>query len=113
MLRNCKLLLGWCCVCALLAPRGAGAEGANAPAQLKQRATPAPEARTAGTPKANDKVEGKVDGRTGAAASPALSAEDAALVRELALLEKVDLLKHLELFERDEAPGPARARRQR
>ena len=33
-------------------------------------------------------------------APPPLSAEDAALVKEMALLERVELLRNLELFER-------------
>ena len=39
----------------------------------------------------------------------ALSAEDAALVQELALLERVELLRHLELFE----PQPPQPKKQR
>lgn len=36
---------------------------------------------------------------TGEAAAPALSREDAALVRELALLERMEMLRDLDLFE--------------
>jgi hypothetical protein len=35
-----------------------------------------------------------------------LSKEDAELVKELALLEKMDLVKNLELFEKDKDPPP-------
>jgi hypothetical protein len=44
---------------------------------------------------------------------PPLSAEDAALVKELALLERVELLRNLELFERgaeEEASADGAAR---
>jgi hypothetical protein len=44
---------------------------------------------------------------------PALSAEDAALVQQLALLEKVDLLRHLELFEKEPPPQPKKPPPQR
>jgi hypothetical protein len=37
---------------------------------------------------------------------PPLSREDAELVKELALLEKMELVKNLELFEKDKEPPP-------
>src|SRR5260370_21925713 len=50
---------------------------------------------------------GAQSGRT----APKLSAEDAALVKELALRERVALLRNLELFERggNDEPSPTRA----
>jgi hypothetical protein len=39
--------------------------------------------------------------------APPLSKEDAELVKELALLEKMDLVKNLELFEKDKDEEPA------
>jgi hypothetical protein len=36
-----------------------------------------------------------------------LSKEDAELVKELALLEKMELVKNLELFEKDKDPPPS------
>ena len=39
---------------------------------------------------------------------PPLSAEDAELIKEMALLEKLELVKNLELFEEDpQQPAPA------
>lgn len=44
-------------------------------------------------------------------AHPPLSPEDQALVRELELLEKAELLRHLELFEPDDdEPAPPKAK---
>ena len=119
-----KLLLGWCCAGALLASRSVGAEGTQ-PVPVRPAPRPSPLAETrpgtsADATKADAKLEPRqiearqVEARQGpkAAVAPPLSAEDAALVRELALLEKVDLLKHLELFERDEAAGTPRPQRQ-
>ena len=43
---------------------------------------------------------------------PPLSKEDAELVKELALLEKLDLVRNLELFEEDKEGEPKQAERQ-
>ena len=43
---------------------------------------------------------------------PPLSKEDAELVKELALLEKLDLVRNLELFQEDKEGEPKQAERQ-
>ena len=76
--------------CALVGAGASRGEGDAAKADLKA------EPQTDPTPEAKPP-------KSGAPLAPPLSAEDAALVRELALLEQVDLLKNLELFERDDS----------
>ena len=79
-------LLGFVLAAALVAGRASADD---------QRARPPP------VPREDEKKQ--PDGPEQAAP---LSAEDAALIRELALLERVELLRHLELFE----PTQERAR---